>query len=146
MTAVALFDAVARECSVRRIDPIAESELGKLAVRMMHDSLTDFHRIRSYDDRLAMSSPEPVCRPDVVRALWQLYRRWADDAEQVLARAKSVDKSLQGIEQLNDAIGRVLARLSVTPDQTIRAMEQAMRGEVVPIKELRDELRARLRT
>ena len=111
----------------------------------MSDSLADLQRIRSHEEQLTSSSSEPICRPDLIRAIWQLYREWADDAEEVLSRAKSVDKSLQGIEQLDDAIGRVLARLSVTPEQTIRALEQAIRGEVVPVKELRDDLRARVR-
>jgi hypothetical protein len=145
MTALSLFDVVAREDRGARAGPGAASELARAATQLVSDSLADLQRIRSDEEQLTSSSSEPVCRPDVIRAIWQLYREWADDAEEVLSRAKSVDKSLQGIEQLDDAIGRVLARLSVTPDQTIRGLEQAIRGEIVPAKELRDELRARLR-
>ena len=142
MTAVSLFDVVAREDRAAQAGSGAASELTKFAALLIDDSLADLQRIRNHEEQLATSSPEPVCRPDVVRALWQLYRQWADDAEQVLARAKSVDKSLQDIDRLDDAVGRVRARLSISPDQTIRAMEQAIRGEGIPAKELRDELRA----
>jgi hypothetical protein len=144
MTALSLFDVVARE-DRGAAGPSAASELKRFAAQLVDDSLADLQRLRGHEEQLVNSSPIPVCRPDIIRALWQLYREWADDAEEVLSRAKSVDNSLQGIDRLYDAIGRVRARLSVSPEQTIRAMEQAIRGEVVPVKELRDELRARLR-
>src|SRR5690348_5240786 len=114
MTALSLFDVVAREDRSARAGPHAAPELAKFATQLLNDSLADLQRISNHEEQLTSSSPEPVCRPDVIRAIWQLYREWVDDAEKILSRAKSVDKSLKGIEQLDNAIGRVLARLSVT--------------------------------
>ena len=45
-----------------------------------------------------------------------------------------------------DAYGRVRARLKLTPEMITHAMEQIRQGQAVPMKELRDELRARVRT
>jgi hypothetical protein len=46
---------------------------------------------------------------------------------------------------LEDAYGRVSARLKLTPEMIARATEQVRQGQAIPIKELRDELRARVR-
>jgi hypothetical protein len=84
-----------------------------------------------------------------MRSVWRLYFQWADEAEQVLERADALarpDRRIAGLKELNEAFGRARARLTVTPEQIARAKEQARRGQIVPAKELRDELHARLRT
>lgn len=92
---------------------------------------------------------DPVVDLELRRSIWQLYGEWAAEAEQVYARARSLEPSgirLETVERLDDAIGRVSARLSLRPEQVANAKEQVRQGQTVLAKELTDELHARLRT
>ena len=50
------------------------------------------------------------------------------------------------LEQLDRAIGSTRARLKLRPEQVVSATRQALAGQVIPMEELRNELRARVRT
>src|SRR5690348_3785350 len=66
-------------------------------------------------------------------------------AFQILDRAASLGaRRLARVDELQDALGRTRARLTVTPEQIAGAKEQVRQGRIVPAKELRDELHARL--
>jgi hypothetical protein len=141
MTAVHLFDALAA--------PEASASLAPLAEKLVTASLDDVRRIREYEQVFVFGALRPHDLDLAARrSVWEMFAAWADDAEQVLARAKSVARAgvpISGADQLDDAIGRVRARLTVTPEQVLAAKEQVRQGQFVPAKELRHELHARRR-
>jgi hypothetical protein len=153
MTAVSLFDALAREDSAAASSAGPEERrrlLTRFAGQLVADQLSELDRLGEYERQFA-STPgrDPGHELDVRRTVWLLYAAWADEADLVLSRARSWDSAGAAVpasaDQLDQAIGRVRARLSVPPEQTARAIEDARQGRVIPAKELRDELRARLR-
>jgi hypothetical protein len=149
MTAVSLFDVLSRRDPT---DPAAAARLARFAERLVDAALADLQRLR--DDERAFTAAraddagDDGLEPDLLRSLWQLYAQWASDAEQVLTRVRglnSAGQSVRDADRLEDAHGSVRARLGVTPEQVLRAREQVQRGQAIPAKELRDDLRARLR-
>jgi hypothetical protein len=119
-----------------------------LAEKLVAASLADFTRVREYEEQFAWAAPprEPADDLEVMQTVSRLYATWANEAEQVLARVGLLGgRRLAGVDELRDAVGRTRARLTVTPEQLARAKEQVRQGRIVPAKELRDELHARLR-
>lgn len=80
------------------------------------------------------------------REIYLLHENWAVSAEKVLTRAKQIlaPKAAE-VEQLEDALARTRALLLHTPEKQARAFEQVRSGRGIPVKELRDDLNARLR-
>ena len=142
MTAVSLFDTLAGPLG----DPARRSAL---AAKLVDSALADLDRVREYERvsaPIAGGVPEEL---SVQTSIHALYAEWADEAEQVAARARSLHAApgtlADAVGRLEDAIGRVRARLSVGPPQLIEARKQADEGQFIPARELRDELRTRLR-
>jgi hypothetical protein len=153
MTAVSLFDALAREdlaAASSAAPQVRRQLLARFAEQLVADQLAELHRLGEYEREFA-STPgrDPAHELEVRRTVWSLYADWADEADLVLSRARSSAAAGGAVapaaDRLDQAIGRVRARLSVTPEQTARAIEDARQGRVIPAEELRDELRARLR-
>jgi hypothetical protein len=151
MPAVHLFDALA---TPEASDPPHQGQglmggLAQLAEKLVAAALDDVRRIRDYEQQFVFGAKrQPEADLAIRRSVWEMFSVWADDAEQALARAMSVAHTscpVPGAEHLDDTIGRVRARLTVTPEQVIRAMEQVRQGQFVPVKELRDMLHARPR-
>jgi len=148
MTAVSLFDVLARrDCGAGADAKAPMANLGALAEKLVANSLTDFARVTEYEEQFAWSVVrEPQEDLEVMRTVSRLYADWADEAAQVLDRVASLGgRRLAGADELHDALGRTRARLTVTPEQIAKAKEQVRQGRIVPAKELRDELHARLR-
>jgi hypothetical protein len=146
MTAVALFDALALRAGV----PADESRSGgliSLAERLIEQSLSDLARVREYEVQFGspeLTSPSAI---DVLTSVYRLYEQWAREAEQVRSRLEALRQtghSVPASDSLEDAYGRVRARLEVTPEKMSRALEQVRQGEIVSGQGLRDELRTRL--
>jgi hypothetical protein len=142
MTAVALFDVLAREEGAREPSAATPSpRLAKLAAKLVESALTDLERVREYESQFA--TPQSA---DVARSIYELYEAWARDAEQVLARVNAhCGTDVQQSETLADAYCRIRARLGLRPEQIARAREQVRQGLAIPAEELRNELRARHR-
>lgn len=149
MTALPLFDALVRQSTPSEHAGPAEGRLTEFAEKLVADSLAEFARISEYERQFVWPVElDPAADLAVMRATWRLYLEWADEAEQVLDRVSVADSSggaVVGVTELNLALGRTRARLTVTPEQIARSKEQARQGQFVPAKELRDELNARLR-
>src|SRR4051812_15852869 len=148
MTAVPLFDVLARQDSGISA-PARRSRLAALADRLVQEARDEYQRLRRYEEEFgglveAEDRAYGDKELDLLRSIWRMYDRWAEQVEEVLERADSLGESIAHVEQLRDDYGAVRARLSVTPEQIMHADQQAHRGETVPAKELRDELRARL--
>lgn len=150
MTATSLFDVLKRHrAGASGADGASSLQLAHLAGELIDSALADLERLKGYEKEFARQGAEdPAAKLDLLRSIWHLYQQWANDAKQVLVRARSLSRSgplVEGLDQLENALGRVLARLSLTPEQVANGMTQARRGQITPAGELRDELHARLR-
>ena len=116
---------------------------------MVAVSLSDLNYVRDYERNLLLPTvTDSGLELELRQAIWQLYKEWETTAEELYRRARTLlhdGFGVQGIDQLNDEIGRVQARLTVKPEQLVKARQQVGDRHVVPAKELRDELNARLR-
>jgi hypothetical protein len=151
MTAVGLLDVLARQCSTSgNLDADESRQLTRLAAELIESSLADLQRLKNYERQYVthqVAGPEEEL--ELRRLIWDLLRQWADDATHLLNGVKSLlhaGLTIEGLNALDDALGRVEARLTVTPQQIAAAIAQAREGQFIPAKELRDELHARLRT
>jgi hypothetical protein len=146
MTAIPLFDALARE---DRPAAPGGGRAAALAARLVEALLADWQRLRQFQEEFAPANwDDPAAAMEVETSIYRLFEAWAAEAEQVLVRLRRLAAAghpVAGAEALEDACGQAAARLRFTPERMARAMEQVRRGEFTPAKELRDELRARLR-
>ena len=145
MTAVPLFDLLAREKTFTQ----TESSLAQLAQSLVDNALADWKRLKEYEERYSPGlNDDPALALKISQSIYEMFRQWAGEAEQVLARVRNLKSSGQvttNINDLLDAHGFAMARLNFPPEKLMRAMEQVRRGELVSAEELRNELRARLR-
>ena len=116
-----------------------------LARDMIELLILRFRRIQELDEMLDDISIDSDDRP-AANAMREVYRQWADDAEAVIQRVSKLHlkvdtKSL--VESLEHSVGRTRARLSLSLDDIAEGERQAERGELIPVAEVRDELRAR---
>lgn len=148
VTTTSLFDALARDArsGTARRDP---AQLSTLAEKMIGVSLSDLDHLRGYEQDLRLGEiNDSALESELRRTIWQLYKEWAIGAQDLYQRAKSLRRdgqAIAGVDRLNDEIGKIEARLTVTPEKTLKARQQAREGHIIPAKELRDELNARLR-
>lgn len=108
-------------------------------------ALAEAAALRRYDNRLFARSSESAeiesCKK--VHAVW---RKWADQAEAVLAHVRPLLDEGQktiGVDDLESAVMRARAMLQLTPEGQARALEQARRGEGVDGREMRREVERR---
>ena len=151
MTAVSLFDTLARQQAGPAMnDAELMSRRTALAEKLVASALADLQRAREYEQLLKSGTDGAgLLAGSLLESVGRLYGEWADEADQVVARVRSLGSqgaAIPGVSQLDDAIGRTRARLNVLPALLAGAIEQAHQGQFVPAKELRDELRARIRT
>lgn len=147
MTAVSLFDLLAREGASSED---SHASLAQLAQTLVTNALADWQRLKDYEQQYTPGLDEdPRLALEITQSIYSMFREWADEAEQVLARVQHLSAaghSVRNVAALEDAYGLARARLKLTPEKLMRAMEQVRNGNVVPAEELRNELRARLRT
>ena len=146
MTPVSLLDAVTREGQGQSVHARAAALAGRLIEGLLAERRS-ICRIESEfaspdwgDGRIAM---------EVERSIYSLHREWAAAAEQVLVRVRRLvaeGLTVNDAEQMEDAYASTLSRLKFTPEKTARGVEQAIRGEFTPAEDLRNELRARIRS
>lgn len=147
MTAASLFDLLAREAQSLSGDA-SSSRLDDLAVKLVESCLSDLKRVGEYEEQFRPLGPDAArLEAEWTRSIHELHQRWAGEADEVLSRLRpyAANHFIAGLKALEDAYGRVRARLSVTPDQLAAARQQVAQGQGIPVQELRDELRARLR-
>ena len=150
MIALSFFDAFARDdrSAVGAGSP-RSGELAALARRYMDSALDDWRRVLECESQFGSTSfPTPAEQSRVNRSLYEVYQKWAAEAEQVLVRTRRLAEAgcqIGNAEELEDAFGRVQARLKMTPEMFDRAREQIRQGLGIPMEKLRHELRARVR-
>jgi len=85
---------------------------------------------------------DPICLP-AARELYDAWRRWSEGADALLHRARLLsDAEIPEMNLLRDEIGRIQSMLGMPPDLIAKRREQALRGDVRPLEEVRRELRA----
>jgi hypothetical protein len=150
MTAVSLFDALAGPgTEITSPDQERIAQLARLAEKLVASALVDWQRVVEYEQQFGSSSfATPALEDQVNRSIYEIYQKWAADAEAVLERTqhlKACGHRVSNARELEDAFGRVSARLKLTPEMIAHATEQVRQGHIIPLEELRNELRARLR-
>ena len=146
MTAVSLLDAVTREGQPQAVHARAAALAGQLIEGLLAERRS-ICRIESEftpadwgDGRIAM---------EIERSIYSLHQEWAAAAEQVLVRVRrlvAAGLTVNGTREMEDAYAFTLSRLKFTPEKTARGIDQAIRGEFTPAEDLRNELRARIRS
>jgi phage/plasmid-associated DNA primase len=146
MTAVPLFDILAHSQGSDADGP----RLAQLAEKLVESALADWQRVLDYEQQFSSAElATPALESQFNQSIYRIYQEWAADAEQILQRTRSLAARGYPVENgraLEDAHGRVGARLKLTPQMLARATEQVRRGETTPIEELRNELRSRVRS
>ena len=146
MTAVSLLDAVTREGQPQAVHARAGALAGQLIEGLLAERRS-ICRIESEftptdwgDGRIAM---------EIEQSIYSLHQEWAAAAEQVLVRVRrlvAAGLTVNDAQVLEDAYASTLSRLKFTPEKTARGIDQAIRGEFTPAEDLRNELRARIRS
>ncbi len=107
-------------------------------------ALAEAKALRQHDDGLypQQGDDAALASAQQLRAAWQ---RWADDADALLAQLRPkllLKVHVIGAMDLDYAIGRARAMLSLTPQAVISSREQVRHGVVRSAEEVRRELRA----
>jgi hypothetical protein len=143
MTALSLYDVLAR--GPGNEEP---SELVDLLEALSTSAIEDLRRIEHYEERfLTASDRSDETELELLRSIWRLYDSWAQETEQLLERTHKLaaaGKQVASAGTLEDEYGWVRARLGLTPERIMHSRRQAREGQLIPAKELRDELNARL--
>lgn len=107
-------------------------------------ALAEARALRQHEGQLFPASDDPAALQTAER-LRDAWRAWVSGAESLLARLRPLIDSkrhIPGVHDLDYAIGRANAMLSLSPEEMQRRREQVRAGRVYAIEEARRELRA----
>lgn len=124
-----------------------DSQLTEKAGALIDFSLAEHEQIAGLDVKLGRLALRYTDWQGAY-AIRYLYEQWADRAEELLRRVRSLGLHrvlAEQWEKLLDVVGRTRAMLSISLDSLERADEQIRNGDVISIEEVRRELRARSR-
>ena len=144
MTAFPLFDSIFQAAS-RDANGSATripSRLTVLAEQLIRSALTDLAEIESFDAALAPSDADSFDEQSAV-LLRGMYEQWTRDADAVLERVAKVQRmglTINGIQELRDAHGRLLAMLQISLDDIARGRRQFRQGPTWTKEQIRREL------
>jgi hypothetical protein len=142
---LALLDVIGKSATTYDGEPPAELEL-RLANELVAAALDKQQHIEALD----VCGPTKKWRRLYVReteaAMRQVHEQWLAPAMALLTRTREMSAAGRRIEKLDDLESAVLlvrGLLMMTVDELEAAREDAHRGNVVSIEEVRRELRAR---
>jgi hypothetical protein len=150
MTAFPLFDHF--EAAVDLSDEKTRNRLMTVAANMVSATIHQFEKITELDEGLASPAENEGVPFDMDTALGQrlMYEECAKDAERVLARVSRLERDsrckVPGSDGLRLWHAKTMAMLSVSVQELARGLEEANRGNLIPVAVIRNELRARLHT
>jgi hypothetical protein len=141
MTAFPLFDSILLGASrdADQAAPVAP-KLALLAEQLVRSALTDVAEIEALDAALADGDSFD---PHAAVLLRGMYEQWTRDADAVLERVAKVQRmgvTVNGVQQLRDAHGRLLAMLQVSLDAIAQGRRQFRQGPTWTNQEIRREL------
>jgi hypothetical protein len=125
-------------------NPARDTALADRAYRLIGFALAEYGSIVELDlgmDRLALRYADP----QGAVAMRRVYQQWVNQTEELLDRVRGHglrDRLGAKYEELERAVGRTLAMLSVTLESLERADEQFRTGQTQTLEEVRRELRA----
>lgn len=147
MIAVSLLDTLSRDAGNGNTH--ASAETANLAARYVASALGDWERVLECEKEIGTKKfADPAHERAVTRSLYEVYEKWVAETGPLLVRTRQLTASghpVKGAETLEHAFGRAQARLKLKPEMIEMAVEQVRQGHGIPLGELRDELRARLR-
>ena len=111
----------------------------------MSAALTEAEALRDLDDQLYPDAHGPG-RLDNARRLHTLWRKWAEEGGALLRRIIREDASIRSrpdVLQLRQEVALAEALIEQPPEMLLQGIEEARAGDVMPIEEVRRELRAR---
>jgi hypothetical protein len=124
--------------------------LGELTVeqaeRWVAAALAEARALRAYDEQMYPRDADPssLAAANEVHAAWA---RWADAAEGLEGRVRPLEKMRRhvlGFIDLGHEIGRIRARLQVTPQSVLDDREEIRQGKTISHEEVRREFRHRV--
>jgi len=146
--ALPLFDVLKSSCAASAPSDggaaDAAARMSLVAEHFVAAALDEYRHIKALDEVPEPEAPRYVFDRQVAILLRHMYDQWATYAESLLARIRSVQSSrpVKGLGELNEAIGRTRAMLSVTLEDLHRAEEQFRNGQTISLEEVRRDLRA----
>ena len=108
-------------------------------------ALAEAAALRRYDDRLF---PREEADLPVAQSIHHAWRAWVDEARSLLSelRTNGFDPSaVERFEEFRYAIDRTRAVLQITPERSLRGLQQARRGEGIEMAEAREHVARRRR-
>jgi hypothetical protein len=117
------------------------NELATRAHQLVEFALAEYVRIAELDlglGRLSLRYQDP----QGAAAMRGLYQHWASQADELLGRLRDYGLVENKCTDLERAVGRTLAMLSIPIESLARAEEQFRTGQTYSLEEVRRELRA----
>jgi len=139
MVALPLFDTVlSSERSPERS--------ARVAAQLVESALSELEQIEKIDQSLAPEDPLQFDRR-TVGLLRSMYEQWARETQGLLERVARLEErsgAIAGAQGLRDAHGRTMAMLSISLEHMEEARQQVAEGRLIPIEEVRRELRLKV--
>ena len=110
--------------------------------RWVAASLAEASALHEHDGWLYPTDPQ---RQAAAERLHRAWREWADRGEVFLRHAEAVraaGHTVAQLDDLRDEVGQITAMLQLGPAVIAQRREQARRGDVFSVEEVRRELRA----
>ena len=127
----------------------ANLRVRSVAGQLLDASLQEWRELGDINDHVAPTPWDDRANASrIAREIYLLYDEWARSAEQVLSRIRHLpplEADPKKVQELEDTLGLARARLKHTPEMQDRAFDQVRMNQLIPAKELRDDLNARLR-
>ena len=127
----------------------ARERLADVTERMIAAALAEYEQIEAMNESQPWYNKpqDPLCR-QVGTIVREMFRAWADHAEEIYARAKrSPDLTLRPVmadlNRLMTEQGRMRAMLKMTYEGILRSLDEDSRGEGVSIATLRARIKER---
>ena len=150
MIAMSILDVLTRDGAGKPdTDPRQVVSTSALLGTLVDFVIADFQRLLDLERAIGSFEGLSLQRErELNESVYAAYREWAANAEHVFARVRNLDSdrmAVAKVQALRELYGRVRARLLLTPVQAESASRQIREGKGIPMKELRDELHARVR-
>jgi hypothetical protein len=157
MSVIPLFDLIldqllAEGSSAKGARKTSRASRGQRAIvaKLVQAALVDLEQIRVLDDAIDrdVRSGSDRFYKKASEGIRDIYEKWYRHAKLVLERLDRIEAKGPRVklrDQLRDEYGWIGAMLDITPQKIAHAMAQVRRGQVRTAKEVRDELRARVR-
>lgn len=142
MVALPLFDVVVS--SGKGPGGSGSNRAALLAAQLVESALSEVRQIEKIDESVAPDDPLEFDRQTAMM-IRGMYEEWVSQAQRLLDRIRTVEGLAEKIpDSLRNTIGRIRAMLSVPIDHMEESRRQAKDGRLIPVENIRRELRAKI--